>query len=1273
MANKCDLELKNLVNENKQVVTAFKLDADDAVASLIGRPKSGDKVHDAFYTDMYGYFMKSGDIAHYNLDPWVMGEQWRNYFNSVFVDEINPNTINLSSYRIKSMHKRFLQIRDRREKAFTSRNRKDGMSNSARALLPPSILAMRTDRYGFISKLVQSTKDLADKIKQSYASFDSDVSKIAKRFHNNAQALYGEVDKSSVLDGLSMQDSSGSMITIYDRKLNAGGNPTLQISYKDNEYKENENGVIVPNKKWVAMSTLGISETMYRDAYISKYTDDFINDILHGQTRLVEWYSKSDAKGDDRLILEAEMELLKHRNDADKDEERGRSVSNISRKYKQSNVTISDPKNPNRTLWSGTKHYIMIKSDQGAGKETYRTYLMGVKSEISDTFINESDGKAQETEGGINEYQLVKDSLKNGYYNSQESHTFTNHQNRISVEEIKRNKLNFNDEINSEAYRNHIDEMDSEDKLYPKDSMHNAFVDFQYMEKQPDQNMTEKTVLGDSTSKPYSNMWDLVSQYRNTYEDVGKDIKKFGNRTKNKRARVENSIRGELKKKGLKPDEIQIWMQENIYDVGGIESRVWEDRQGNIHTPDSKLELRQENYAPIKWTKGNFFNMLDNTIFEIRHRLEAERDTLGDIGIKALEAELKDFEDMAHATADRKASEQMIDQAVSIHKKRRRIWTNPLVRRKNAQVHVDYLDDTYRNLHKNELMIDLIEQMHNVIRTDAGLAEDSIDYMVNRVKLATGRSDVNVSIPTPLGWADWSNKKISHMMNKLPEWFKRGRVWDEDGVESTWLTLNGLLTMRFLGPGGAVGNRTQSLNNIIAWGLKSYLHTKSELSSREDYWNEIVDGTGVLNLISVFNDVMLQGGDLKMTDAGFVPLLDQFNKMAIGASIPVPTTRMFEWRKVARAGKPKWIKNGDKSIDSVLLTLMKRSLTTDERADAQYGRELDNIINEFNKTDGGYDMSNISKELETELRIRRGAYWDIQMTDKDSNTREILERRFKNLIGDISDTQLKKMVTFKLTYWVKGLGEKMFTFTEGEQQMRKETAVQALLVAEAKNLLGTKGSQRDRMTSPDAIKIARNAVYQMMFGMSPVHLGEMFSGIGRTAGQYKSYPLFQHIKDHNTMTNFVNGGDVSSRMFAELKRIATRGEYNVEDKHDHEAAAAARLVLTRGTATMLTATGQLLTFVAPIMRLIKVDGGISLTGAMRSAENPLAGTAYRAILWAVLMAYGWGDDEDRERVGQDTVNRLTFLFIPAILGAFARWGYDFYKKGDDNEGIWEYI
>ena len=156
------------------------------------------------------------------------------------------------------------------------------------------------------------------------------------------------------------------------------------------------------------------------------------------------------------------------------------------------------------------------------------------------------------------------------------------------------------------------------------------------------------------------------------------------------------------------------------------------------------------------------------------------------------------------------------------------------------------------------------------------------------------------------------------------------------------------------------------------------------------------------------------------------------------------------------------------------------------------------------------------------------------------------------------------MVTFKLQYWKKGLGEELFTFTEGEQAMRRETVVQALLVADSNGLLG---SGKDRFMSPTAVKIGRDAVYQMMFGMSPVYLGESFSGLGRGVMQYKSYPLFQYIKDQNTVSNYWNGGGVAEnlgRLLQAGKVMATTPDARINDKDlDQDAIAMVRMLMTR--------------------------------------------------------------------------------------------------------------
>ena len=214
----CDVFVGQQEAEHNSKKMGYEMDSDDAVANLIGVPnpnKKNYKLHNKFYNELYDYFIESGELAFYDLDPWIMSEQWNNYYNTQYVDLINKDTAQANPYRLKAMYNQFKSIQKKRNKILNSKKKEDiTMSNTSKALLPPEVLAMKYDRYGFVSKVVKATKDISDKIKQSYSTFDTDVSVALDGYYNNAKALYPNANKNAVLDGLTMTAQNGELIKI---------------------------------------------------------------------------------------------------------------------------------------------------------------------------------------------------------------------------------------------------------------------------------------------------------------------------------------------------------------------------------------------------------------------------------------------------------------------------------------------------------------------------------------------------------------------------------------------------------------------------------------------------------------------------------------------------------------------------------------------------------------------------------------------------------------------------------------------------------------------------------------------------------------------------------------------------------------------------------------------------------------------------------------------------------------------------------------------------
>ena len=548
----------------------------------------------------------------------------------------------------------------------------------------------------------------------------------------------------------------------------------------------------------------------------------------------------------------------------------------------------------------------------------------------------------------------------------------------------------------------------------------------------------------------------------------------------------------------------------------------------------------------------------------------------------------------------------------------------------------------------------MVGTMYQVSKYENMMPSDITDYMVNRVKLALGHVDTINRAPTLTGWNEVSNEDVANWMNTwFPKSLKAGREFDEDSAEKLMLIINGLFSGRFLGVGGAMGNRTQIVNPIIHYGWDVYKEMNDALNgSNKAYYNEVVESTGVLNLLSMFNEIMVGGEEIDEYDFGLYPFSDIVMKNIVGGSIHIPGQNMISWGKLITKGKENFIKNGHSSIDKTLLKILFREKSRLKKGEIGYLKELGDLLarldthQKWEDEYGGIDSIKDS-ELKKELYDKRDAYFDIWTTEEIDNKRDIIEKRMRRLLGDVADHRFKKMVTWKLSWWFDKKHAGLFTFTKGEQNMRMETAIMAIFHARKWGLLGMPRKNEDILKSPVAKKIARDAVYQMMFGMSPVWLGEAFSGIGRSVMQYKSYTLFQMIHDANIVGTFrdtnMERGDAFVRLFKAFK----------EDSTDVEAQAMVRLIGFRGVAT---ACGGLAS-IAPIMWKI-VGRSSGATKIVKSAENPAAALAARMVVWAVLMGMGFSDEDQEERQREDWGNRMLFMMLPVLIGSLFRDTYD---------------
>ena len=171
-------------------------------------------------------------------------------------------------------------------------------------------------------------------------------------------------------------------------------------------------------------------------------------------------------------------------------------------------------------------------------------------------------------------------------------------------------------------------------------------------------------------------------------------------------------------------------------------------------------------------------------------------------------------------------------------------------------------------------------------------------------------------------------------------------------------------------------------------------------------------------------------------------------------------------------------------------------------------------------------------------------------------------------------------------------------------------------------------------------------------------MGEGFNGFGRAVFQYKTYAVQQMEHDFSVMRKFTRGSvssvDTVIRINAAIKdaitRVAQGRSYNPADPYiDHEAAAAARLIFSRFSASVVA---SLIGVVAPLSWMMRKFGHQSFS-MVRSFENPAMGIATRMIVWGSIIAMG-ADDDDSDDALSELMEDFSFLFLPVIIGMVGR-------------------
>ena len=1249
---KCDIVNKGIDNQAQFDIETFRNDTVAAVASLIGFPsKSGLKNaaarlqnaktrseqrrakkqllleerkyddHNELFDLLTSQIFSSGEALQFDMNPMDVVDAWKVYFSKRQYGDLNPIVVSQSPRLVKSILTRVQKINNKRDRLMESGK----LSKREVAMFPPEVISITADKFGIMMKVIRKGLRLSDNEVSSVEEFANRFRSSLEKFKNNL------TDNPAINKVLNLNDASAWGISGFSTRIDAPipgesvvivgegmhkGVKSYKVKYHD------EDGDLNDTVVWLNQEDLNANPSDVKKELIAFYLGTFVNETLDGRLRYITRGTVPPIVYEERAG--GEPVITGER--AEYDEKYGKRVSNLlatmAEDYEYGQSEDEARMTPNVHFVRGKDKktvykYALFKTVGEGGRESYEAILLS-----KEPYKNEDPTKRQNLiDEGYKPSEWDNIPIDEGWYRAENEQYYGRLRNPTTRE------------------------------LIPN-SHKKAWNKFQRIENQPPREIIEELTRGEApTETGYGNFWDTIREMRDTYSAVGEEVQSFNDVNNQRSLEVRDKLVKRMSQKGMEPDEIKDVM-ERLFGVGGMRSKVFytpsstfedgvekidETGTGSVTTPTSYFMLKADNYFPHVFKVKDLNIMINNAIDRVEEEIAESGFDEDSDEYKRLEEGLQHLKDMrarqngALTDDDVAAISRMVEANSNVHMKHISAWTDASFMRTDADVHGDYLKRIFGALHKNDLMADTVEAVDKLMQMEKKLVpEGSIDYLVNRIKMSVGDSDTRA---TTFFGRETGYDSMANRLNKLPAFVRGGTKFTAESAEKLTKWINSFPSMRFLGSGSAAGNLTQIMNEIIAVGWGTFLEASKLLNGEfsKTKWNSVVNGTGVLNILSMFNDIMLQGGDVEWNDFAMIP------------GTLIPSRNMADLVRILGKGRDSFILNGNKDIDRFLMALEARSR----------GVMKDNV----------QELRELNKERKEILARKRGEYWDAFAVEEKDNKDAIIMQRFKKLIGEISDQKIRQMVTWKLS-WHWEPFKKVFTFTGTEENLRSLTAVMALLHAEKTGQLGgdidVNGSKGDLsiFKTDRARRIARDAVYNTQFGMTPQYMGEGFNGFGRAVFQYKTYAVQQMEHDFSVMRKFTRGGvssvDTVIRINAAIKdaiiRSAKGRSYNPADPSlDHEAIAASRLIFSRFSASVVAS----MIGVVPLMSWMLRKFGHQSFSLVRSFENPAMGMATRLVVWSSLIAMG-ADDDDSDDALSELMEDFSFLFLPVFIGMIGR-------------------
>lgn len=1220
-----------------------------------------------------------------------------------------------------------------------------------RAVMPVIFSGMNDDRFGLYNRFIKSAISLTERVRSTRAPYTDRLIHANGAFQNFMESTIGrklaqsELGTEYLMDGIVIESNRagvGKVLYLGDRD---GIDP--DVGYK-------ESLVVLKNGERGYFPSTDFDRGEIRLSLNAKYRDEFGSKVQDGTARHVVFI-------DNDKVPTKDISLPREYGKASTGAEAHGIIGILNEMKRKGEMGESSGRVHTKQSGQYIYSYVMIKQgERTGGPEVYNAYIVSHQRADKkeppvyyfDTGYNKRiSGKKIEERAGLHKASEI-DALESGWYESSGWETHG---------EILSSRSNYNKETKKRerrAIRYSVDKQPNFSNMSPMENPpHPSILEGQSLEADISsmnfwEHLNEKRDIVkkffEEVVQPQANNNNL--RLRNVmpkFMDVVKTL------DMERKAQVMDMMD---KEENYTPEELAIIEAkeaeeslQTFLEAYNAQLRISINRWGLINSSNMYAYPKQENYFPWMWRDTVVMDMLHKAVQSIELRKENTPNLTEEDEI-IYDEQIDTFNQLIQAVKikSRETNKEMDGGATSrIHVgakaamlKHRKGWTDVDRVRRDGDVLKEYIQNTMYSLLKEELVVDALEtivEMKSLGEKVPYTAEDKaegripkgkkvgdikygvgkdfyrghVDAIINRLKYALNDPTATAGLPLPGGrtW-NYGYQRMADFFNKYPLVF--GKATEErpvrhtaDSVAKLVTFLRGVTTSIFLGASGAMTNRTQGINPLVAHGIRTFSEAMDILknldSTANQQWKAIIQAVGTDELVQAFNDAVGSSEETDLTDAGFLQIPIPF----VGF---VPTTNFFRLMRMVQSDKEDWIKNGgipklDEYLNKIELQRIKswrdmKKILKDKKVPAKVRLQVVGMKGPVGWYTGG-TLKDIEKEIAKAekkgslLKKRamseiREIYLDLLLTPKDQNTEEILEAKFQNLMGYVTDNRLKLMVSWKLTFWYGELA-KYFTYTEGEKFMRRHGVIMELLEADRRGHLGgdkdieqitvqekdpRTGQQVDRIVDVEsrfltdkAKGIARRAVRNQFFGMTKVHMGEALGGGGDSIWQYKGYNIQQQWHDYRYSSTLWRGGmedngfDSASRVKDQMEMMIAeaahlKAPYNANDPDaDPEARAYARLLLSRHVMSLMwsltEALGPLRLFLskAPSFNIFK--------GAVRGGENPSLAFAYRILVrTALLMAL-----EDEKKVlwglGQ-AMSTFLRLFLPLWV---TYWPQTFYR------------